>query len=281
MPDFRKLLFAAIAVLGLAVPAVAADPDPNAVVATVDGTDITLGQLIVMASQLPKQYRSMPDDVLYKAVLDQVIRQVAVAKTIEGHLPKAAQLALENQRLSFLASEALQKVAQGAVTDAAIQKVYDTEYATAAAGIEYNAAHILVATEDEAKAIKAELDGGADFAALAREKSTGPSGPSGGDLGWFSKGMMVKPFEDAVIAMKPGDVSDPVQTQFGWHIIKLKKTRDKSAPTLADVRDKIVAKLQQAAVSAAIDDITAKADVQRSKTEIDPSVIRNMGLLNN
>jgi len=281
MPNFRNMLLVTIAAFGLAVPAIAAAPDINTVVATVDGTKITLGQLIMMTSQLPKQYRSMPDDVLYKAVLDQVIRQVAVAKTIEGHLSKAAQLALKNQRLSFLASEALQKAAQGAVTDAVVQKAYDAEYAAAATGTEYNAAHILVATEDEAKAIKAELDGGADFAAIAREKSTGPSGPSGGDLGWFSKGMMVKPFEDAVIKMQPGDVSDPVQTKFGWHVIKLIKTRDKSAPALADVRDKIVAKLQQAAVSAAIEDITAKADVQRAKTEIDPSVIRNMDLLNN
>ncbi|MGB8624192.1 MAG: peptidylprolyl isomerase, partial [Paracoccaceae bacterium] len=102
----------------------------------------------------------------------------------------------------------------------------------------------------------------------------------GGELGWFSEGMMVKPFEQAAMAMKKGDISDPVKTQFGWHIIKLNDTRDKPTPKLEDVRKDIVKSLQQAAVSAAIEDITAKADIQKPETDIDPAAVRNKELLN-
>lgn len=280
MPNLMKSLLGATLAFGLSGPVFAADSSADTVVATVGGEKITLGQMIVMTGQLPEQYQKLPDDVLYKAVLDQMIRQTAVAQTVENDLSKESQLALLNERRSFLAGEALQRISATAVTEDAINAAYKADYADATPETEYHASHILVATEDEAKAIKAEIEGGADFAELAKAKSTGPSGPSGGDLGWFSKGMMVKPFEDAVVAMQPGAVSDPVQTQFGWHIIKLTETREKPAPALDDVRDDIVGKLQQAAVSAAIEDITAKADITRSEEEIDPAALRNKELLN-
>ncbi|MHC0052083.1 peptidylprolyl isomerase [Actibacterium sp. D379-3] len=280
MPNLMKPLLAATLAIGLSVPVWAAEPTAETVVATVGGSDITLGQMIVMTAQLPQDYQTLPDEILYQAVLDQLIRQIAVGQTIENDLSKEAQLALANERISFLASEALNRVAADAVSDEAIQQAYDAKYADAASETEFNAAHILVETEEEAKALKAELDAGADFAELAREKSTGPSGPSGGALGWFSKGMMVKPFEDAVLTMQPGDVSGPIQTQFGWHIVKLNETRDMAAPALEEVAPELAGELQQAAIAKAIDEITAQTDVQRSETEIDPALLRNMELLN-
>lgn len=280
MTNPMKSLLAATLAAGLAAPVFAAEPTADTVVATVGGEDITLGQMIVMSGQLPKQYQQLDDKTLFKAVRDQLVRQTAVAETVKDKLSKEAKIALENQRRSFIANEALNAIAEAAVTDEAVQKAYDEQYANAEPVQEYNASHILVETEDEAKAVKAQLEDGADFADLAKEKSTGPSAKSGGELGWFSEGMMVKPFEQAAMAMKKGDISDPVKTQFGWHIIKLNDTRDKPTPKLEDVRKDIVKSLQQAAVSAAIEDITAKADIQKPETDIDPAAVRNKELLN-
>ncbi len=274
-----KTLLAATISLGLSAPAMAADADT--VVATVGGQEITLGHMIVMTSQLPKQYTQLPDDVLYKAVLDQLIRQTAAAQTVKDHLSTEAKIALENQRTAFLAGEALNAVAEEAVSEEAIQKAYDAKYASVEPAKEFNASHILVEGEDEARAIAKKLADGADFAKLAKDNSTGPSSESGGTLGWFSEGMMVKPFEDAVMAMETGEVSDPVKTRFGWHIIKLNETRQKPVPALEEVRAEIVDTLKQEAVNEAIEKMTAQTEVTRSKEEIDPATLRNMELLKN
>ncbi|WP_095587746.1 foldase protein PrsA [Actibacterium ureilyticum] len=265
----------------ISAPAFAQEPAADTVIATVGGEDITLGHMIMMTQQLPPNYQALDDQVLYEAVLDQLIRQTAVAQTMEGELSKAAKLALENERRSFLAGEALGQMDAIQIDDAAIEAAYNEQFADVAPEQEFNASHILVETEEDAKAIKSDLDGGADFAELAKEKSTGPSGPSGGNLGWFGKGMMVAPFEEAVVAMEPGQISDPVQTQFGWHVILLNEARDKPAPTLDEMRDSITAELQQQAVTKALDEITNAADIVRNETEIDPAQLRNMDLLEN
>jgi peptidyl-prolyl cis-trans isomerase C len=251
----------------------------DTVVATVNGTEITLGQMIVMRARLPEQYQQMPDDALFSGILDQLIQQLALTGDGTVELSRGSALALENERRSLLAGEALTKVAEAAATDDALKALYDERYASAAPAQEYNASHILVETEDEAKAIKAQIDGGADFATVAKEQSTGPSGPNGGDLGWFSEGMMVEPFEQAVMAMQAGDISEPVQTQFGWHVIRLNEVRLKEAPALDEVRDELTADLQRQAIEKAIADATAAADVVRSDVGIDPAVLRDLDLL--
>ena len=278
MPKSPRFLLAAGLSLGLALPALA-EPAADTVVATVGGEEITLGHMIMMTAQLPQEYQQLPNDVLYDAVLDQLIRQTAVAQTVSGNLSTEAKLALENERRSFLAGEALTDVAEAAVTDEALQAAYDERYANAEPEKEYNASHILLETEEEAKEVKAKLDGGADFAEMAKEFSTGPTGPKGGALGWFSKGMMVKPFEDAVVALKVGEISAPVQSDFGWHVIALNDQREKPTPTLDEVRAQLTAEIQQAAITAALDEITAAASVTRSEEKIDPAELRNMELV--
>ena len=108
--------------------------------------------------------------------------------------PKHVALALENEKRSLLAADVLEDIASGAMSDDAVQAAYDAKYSDWTGGDEFQASHILVETEEEAKAIKADLDNGADFAAMAKEKSTGPSGPNGGSLGWFGMGAMVPEF---------------------------------------------------------------------------------------
>ena len=166
-----------------------------------------------------------------------------------------------------------------AVTDEALQAAYDAKSATAPAEQEFNAAHILVETEEKAKELKAQIDGGADFAELAKANSTDTgSGANGGDLGWFRKGMMVAPFEEAVAAMTAGTVSAPVKTDFGWHIIKLNETRVAAKPALEAVSQELQAELEQKAAAAHIEKLTAEAKIEKPGEGLDPALMRDATL---
>lgn len=279
MPKTPKPLLALALMAGLALPVAAEEIGPGTVVARVGDTEITLGHMIVLRAQLPAEYQQLPDDVLYRAVLDQLIRQSAVAQGLGRELSLGARLALENEQRSFIAGEALARVAEEAVTEEAVQAAYEAAYANAEPMTEFRAAHILVETEEEAKALLDELSNGADFGELAKDKSVGPSGPNGGELGWFTTGMMVKPFEDAVVAMEPGSVAGPIETQFGWHVIKLHETRLKGAPALSDVRAELVQQIQRDAMEAALTKYTEEADVTETEIEIDPAILKNRELL--
>lgn len=267
-----------------AVPAEKAAPvapagGAGAVVATVNGTNITLGHMIVLRENLPAQYQSLPDDILFKGILDQLVQQAALSQTMDGKTTLRDTLAMENDQRGYLSGVSLQAVAGTAVTDAALQKAYDAKFAEAAETKEYNAAHILVKTEEEAKDIKTKLDAGSDFAELAKEFSSDGASANGGDLGWFSDGMMVQPFQDAVFAMEVGGVSAPVETQFGWHLIQLKETRIKSAPTLDELREELAGEIEQAAVEAHIKAITDAAKIDRPGEAFDPALLRDQSLL--
>jgi peptidyl-prolyl cis-trans isomerase C len=266
---------AALLALALTQPARAEEPGIDTVVATVNGTAITIGHMIAARNGLPPQYQDLPDDVLFKGLLEQLIQQTALAQAGEGAKTKADDLALENQERTYLSAIVLEDAATAAVTDEALQKQYDEKYAKAAPSREYNAAHILVETEDEAKALKEKIDGGADFAALATEKSTDQgSAANGGDLGWFGPGMMVKPFEDAVVAMTPGTVAGPVKSDFGWHLIKLNEVRTAEAPKFEVEGD-----LRQKAVEAKVKELTDAAKVEKQDEGIDPAILKNAALL--
>lgn len=253
--------------------------DPNQVVATVNGTDITLGHMIVLKQRLPQQYQELPGDVLFNGILDQLVQQTLLAAQVEG-LSNGSRLTLENEERALAASDEIRNVVAEATTDEALQAAYDAAYGTAEPETEYNASHILVETEEEAAALVTELEGGADFAELAKEKSTGPSGPGGGELGWFGTGAMVAPFEEAVLAAEVGAVSAPVQTQFGWHVIKLNETRIKDAPALEEVRNQLIDEASRAAIEARVADLESGAEVTRlTATDVDPALLDQIELL--
>lgn len=266
----------------VALPVAAQDePGVDTVVATVNDTEITLGHMLVARATLPQQYQQLPDDVLFKGILDQLVQQTALADSFTGELPPRVTLSIENETRSLTAGEAIEGVMAEDVSDEELQAAYDAQYKDAEPEQEFNASHILVETKEEADAIKSELDGGADFAEVAKEKSTGPSGPGGGSLGWFGPGMMVPAFEEAVAGMEAGSVSDPVETQFGWHVIKLNETRTAEAPALEDVREVLETQVRQTKVQTAIESITEAAEVDRSAAEgIDPTVLKNTEWLN-
>ncbi len=275
-----KLSASALALM-LALPVQAQDTlSADSVVATINGTEITLGHMLMIRASLPDQYQQLPDEVLWDGILDQIVQQTVLSQQDSGEESRRVQLALENERRALMAAQVIEDIVDDAVTDEAVQALYEETYLQGEPTEEFNASHILVATQEEAAAIAEDVRGGADFATVAQEKSTGPSGPNGGQLGWFGPGMMVPEFQTAVEGMETGAISDPVQTQFGWHVIKLNEKRVQAAPELASVREELEATLSQDAVSQRIDELTASADVTRTaKEEVDTSVLSNLGLL--
>ncbi len=279
MPRATHAVAGLLIAAAFASPALSQEVSAQTVVATVNGTEITVGHLILMRRNLPQQYQALPDEVLFDAMMDQAINQTVLAQTVSAP-PLSVRLQLENERRALLAGAAIQTLVSEALTEEAIRTAYEERFANAAPETEYNAAHILVATEEEALELIEALEGGADFAELARERSTGPSGPNGGALGWFGTGMMVKPFEDAVRALEPGQISPPVQTQFGWHVIRLNETRLKDAPPLEEVRGEIIDELQADILRRLLDDLTGKADIRRLEVPgFGPETLRNDALL--
>jgi peptidyl-prolyl cis-trans isomerase C len=266
----------------LSLPALAQDDAVTAdtIVATVNGTDITLGELIILREKLPAQYQALPDDLLFKGLIDQAVQQTALEQAASAETTKRDELWMKTDRRSYLAGKALQAVVEAAVTDAALQAAYDEKYANAPSAKEYSAQHILVDSEEKANALKAEIDGGADFGEVAKANSTDTgSAVNGGDLGWFGVGMMVKPFEDAVVAATPGTVVGPVQSDFGFHLIKVNEVRDAAKPTIDEVRDELAAQIEQTAVEAKLAELTAAAEISRPGEGLDPALIRDATLL--
>lgn len=221
-------------------PAVA----PETVVATVGGQPITEADLNFAAEDLAQDLGRMPAAerraFLLRVLIDM---KVMAGAAREAGMDKTELFA---QRLNYLEERALRRAyfadaIAGQVTEAAVRADYDKFVADFQPQEEIHARHILVETKEEADAIEAELKGGADFATIAQEKSIDPgSGANGGDLGFFSKGMMVPEFETAAFALaNPGDVSEPVQSQFGWHIIKLEEKRQSQPPAFEQVASQV------------------------------------------
>ena len=300
MPKMTRF-FASVAVLALIggaamaqdakTPAPASDTATSAkprtdltadtVVATVNGQDITLGQMITVRDGLPAQYQSLPDDKLFEGVLQQLIQQTALAEIGEKRMTHRDEIALEVQKRAYLSGSLLNYTADKAVTDEAVKKAYEAKYAKAEPTKEYHAAHIIVKTKEEAEKIKKEIDGGAKFADEAKKYSTDGSAANGGDLGWFKLSDMVKPFGDALVGMKDGEVVGPIQTQYGWHVVELLGTKMIDAPKLADVRKDLEGDIRQQAVEKRVSDVVKAAKIDKMTQGIDPSVLKDQSILGN
>lgn len=283
MPKGLRILPALVIAGMLALPVAGrAEPDANTVVAKVNGTEITLGHMIVAYASLPAQYKQMDPRVLYGAILDQLVQQEALRQAHGPDMPFHAQLSLENETRSLLAGAEVENIMKDAADEAAIKAAYDEKYGDGFGGEEFNASHILVETKEEAADIRKQLEDGADFAELAKSKSIGPSGPSGGALDWISPDRLVPEFADALKKMQPGEISEPVQTEYGWHIIELKEKRRAKAPELDQVKGQIARELREKAVEARIAELTAAADVERPEVEgLDPNVLTDLGMVRN
>lgn len=282
MPKHLKIL-QSVAVAALISGPVFAENAPTAetVVASVNGQNLTLGHMITVRETLPEQYQNLPDDVLFNAILEQIIQQAVLSQSLEGEEPLRIAVTIENEHRMLRAGEAINNILDEGLSEADVQAAYDAKYQTGYVGpLEYNASHILVESEAEALEIRQVLLDGADFAETAKEKSTGPSGPGGGSLGWFGADKMVPAFSQAVVAMETGEISEPVQTRFGFHIITLHDTRTQTAPTKEMVYDELVSELQRQVVDARVASLTEAATIDRSASEsLDPGLLRQSELL--
>ena len=171
-----------------------------------------MGHVVQARTSLPEQFQQMPMDSLFEPLVNQLIDQTALMQSVAGTLDHREEVALENGRRDFMANTALTRAADAAISEEAVQEAYTafvTEFDGREPTPEFNASHIIVETEEEAQALKAALDDGADFAELARENSTDGAAANGGSLGWFGLGAMVPEFEEAVTNMDVGEVAGP------------------------------------------------------------------------
>ena len=249
--------------------------DPNAVVATVGGDVITEADLAFAAEDMAQDLAQMPPEER-RAFLVRILIDMKV-------MSKAArdagmdQTEIFAQRQKYLEERALRRAyfneaIASAVTEEAARAEYEAFAQQFEAEDEVRASHILVEDEAKANELKAELDGGADFATLARENSIDPGAANGGDLGFFGRGMMVQPFEEAAFALaNPGDVSAPIQSQFGWHIIKLAEKRKSAPPSFEQVASQIQNQLLMRSFTEKVDELMAGVEVNIEDPELKAS----------
>jgi peptidyl-prolyl cis-trans isomerase C len=268
------LLFAAV----LAVPLTASQAQDSAkdsakdkvsdpVVARANGVDIRQSDLAAaeeeVGSNMPQQLG--PDqrrDYLITYLGDVVVLAQAADQQKLGDRDDVKHR-VQFERNKVLMETLLQDAGQAAVTDDAMHKVYDDAVKQMANEQEVHARHILVPTEDEAKAIEAELKKGADFATLAKEKSKDPGAAEGGDLGYFTKDQMVPEFAEVAFKLDKGQISDPVKTQFGWHIIKVEDKRTKPTPSFDDVKSQLQTYVAHRAQAELVQKLRSAANIER------------------
>ncbi len=261
-----KALRLALLLATALVPASSLMAADDPVVARVNGVEIHRSQIERVRQSNP-QMAQAPINVIYPMLLEHLVNEQILAEAArqKGMLKDSdVKKSLKAAETRILASSLAAKVAKEKVTDAMVKAEYDTFIKQVPPAEEVKASHILLKEEAEAKDVVAKLKGGADFVALAKEKSIDPQGKNGGDLGYFRKEEMVPEFSEAAFKMKKGDVSsEPVKSQFGWHVIKLDDRRPAKPPALEDVKEEIHAGLARQELNKEIEVLVKKTKVER------------------
>jgi len=240
--------------------------DDNPVLAKVNGQEIRASDVALAEEELGPSLAQMDpatkkDNVLSFLIDLKIVAKAAEDKKVENSEDFKKRMAFTRSRLlmdSLLATEG-----KAATTDEAMKKVYEDASKQITGEQEVHARHILVETEDEAKAIKAELDKGGDFAELAKKKSKDPGASDGGDLGFFTKEQMVPEFSAVAFTLEPGKISDPVKSQFGWHIIKVEEKRSRKAPDFDQVKAQIETYVTRKAQAEYVGKLREAAKIER------------------
>ncbi len=251
-----------------AKPAVDAAKPATGTVATVNGQKIPTENFDVFVQAVTGKPATEATPEQKSKMLDQLIDMTIVAQAAEKEglqndpATKARISLLTTQILAQSATEKYLKTHP--VSETEVKADYDAQVANVP--MEYKAQHILVDTKEQAEAIIKELDAGADFAKLAAKDSKDPSGKNGGDLGWFSLQSMVKPFSDALAALKKGETTQqPVQTQYGWHVIRLEDTRTPTIPAFEDVKQQVEQMTQRKKIEAYLEELRKNAKIQKTE----------------
>lgn len=236
------------------------------VVATINGEPVTESELTIAISDLEQQFAQLPEEQRRAAALSAIIEIRLMAAAAEG--AGLAEGEAFKQRMELLRQRALhsayiEKEIADSVTDEAVRARYDEQVAALTPEDEVRARHIIVATEEEAKAIIAELDAGGNFEEIAKEKSTDGAAAQGGDLGYFTAGRMVPEFEQAAFALEVGAYSKvPIKTQFGWHVLKVEDKRKQQPPAFEQVAEQLKSVVLREAYFAKVEELRGAADVE-------------------
>ena len=257
-----------IACAGQAAARDGASADDDRVVARVDGAEITRADVAAYIVSLPEEVRSAPIGELWAPVLERLVNReliVAAARADGIDRTDAFRTEMASIKAEVLSQLYMQAQVDAKLTDEALRRAYEEAVAAIGDGglaDEARARHILVGTEAEARAVSDRAGAGEDFAELAKELSIGPSGADGGDLGWFREGDMVPEFEAAAFALAPGDVSGPVKSPFGWHVIKMEERRPGEPPGFAEIERELRDQVARDAVLETLERLNAAADVE-------------------
>src|SRR5436309_5475556 len=260
------LATALVGCLALALVAGAGRAADGPVLAKVNGSDIKKSDVAMAEEELGPSLAQMDPATKDENVLSFLIDMKIVSKAAEDK--KVADGEEFKKRMAFarnrlLMDNLLAQEGKAATTPDAMKKVYEEASKQITGEQEVRARHILVESEDDAKAVKAELDKGADFAELAKKKSKDPGSADGGDLGFFTKEQMVPEFSAVAFALEPGKISDPVKSQFGWHIIKVEEKRNRKAPDFEQVKPQIEQYVTRKAQADYVATLRSAAKVER------------------
>ena len=252
-----------------------AEPDP--VLAVVDGTEVRRSDVEEVARALPEQYRQVPLPQIYGMLLDRAIDFRLLANAAQAQdfaQDPAVQAALEKARVEVLRDAYIRRQIEEGTTEEKLRARYaQLKDGEGFAQEEVHARHILVGSEKEAKEVIAELEGGAEFAALAEQRSIGPSAPQGGDLGFFRREQMVPEFAEAAFALQPGaHTKEPVQTQFGWHVIEVLDRR-MGTPSYEETEPRLRQELAREILTALVADLRDDAEIERFNLDGSPMQI--------
>jgi peptidyl-prolyl cis-trans isomerase C len=256
---------AAAQTVGDALKAGAGKDDP--VLARVNAVEIRRSDMLQALSAMPPQVQQMPMAQVYPLILERLIDGklvVAAARAQKLQDDPEVKRKVADYENRVLQEAYLGRTVNSKLTDAMLRQKYDAFVKDNPPQEEVRARHILVRDEKAAQDVLAELKKGADFATVAKAKSTDGSARDGGDLGYFSRGDMVAEFSDAAFAMKPGEVSKaPVKSQFGWHVIKVEDRRMSAAPSFEETKDQLKTELSQEMVGEVVEALRTKAKVER------------------
>ena len=244
----------------------------------VNGKIIKFGSAIIAFSKLQQRNMNFDKNTIFSQIVQQLVNEELLSQKIDKE-NKLTLLALEHEKRSAKAAQMVSKILKNFPNEELVKSAYQNLTNDFKGSLEYNASHILVKEEGQAKTIRKDISNGKNFEALAKEHSIGPTGKNGGNLDWFDLSSMVPEFSTALMVLSEGDISQPVQTKFGWHLIKLNETREKKIPEFQEIKAQLVQNLRQKKINDYLKSLSENSEISFVGKNINPNEITNIKLL--
>ena len=273
-------LFALVFVLSIQFPFKVLSQEKlsaNTPLIVVNGKSVKLGSAIIAFTKIREANREIDEKTIFSQIIQQLINEELLSQNIKKQ-NGLTKLSIEHETRSAKAAQMVSKVLKNFPPESLVRTVYEDIKKNTLNNLEYNASHILLKSEDEAKAVLEKLND-SNFEEMAKKNSIGPSKKNGGNLDWFDLSKMVPEFSTAVMVLEEGKVSQPVKTQFGWHIIRLNNHRFKPLPTREDLEPELIQKLSQSRIDELVRVKSEEATIELLNKNVDSSLIRNLELL--